>query len=139
MEHANVATLRSLWVIALATAALPVQAQTFTSTGAVCFTFSRGVHSLSGTATMLAAPVAGGPGFEISYTITSGTGVFAGRSGSGSSLVRLRDDINGPPPYDDLEAGILTLVPEPAGALPMLGGALGLAGWRRRRRGSASQ
>lgn len=105
-----------------------------TGLGAGTFTFSLGADSLSGTLATAAAPVAGGTGFELSYTVTSGTGAYAGLTGSGTSLVRLLDDINGPPPFDYLEAGIMTLVPEPASALLLLAGVLGVAGARRLQR-----
>jgi hypothetical protein len=102
-----------------------------TQAGSGAFSFSQGANSLSGTLATAAAPVAQGPGFELTYTVTSGTGVFAGLVGGGSSLVRLLGDISSPPtPY--LEAGIFALaVPEPATWLLMGGGALALA-WRRR-------
>lgn len=105
-----------------------------TGLGAGTFSFSQGADSLAGTLTTAAASVAGGTGFELSYTVISGTGVYAGLTGSGSSLVRLLDDINGPPPFDYLEAGIMTLVPEPASALMLLAGVLGVAGARRLQR-----
>lgn len=105
-----------------------------TGLGAGTFSFSQGADSLAGTLTTAAAPVAGGTGFELSYTVTSGAGAYAGLTGSGSSLVRLLDDINGPPPFDYLEAGIMTLVPEPASALLLLAGVLGVVGARRLQR-----
>jgi hypothetical protein len=82
--------------------------------------------------------VAGGSGFELTYNITSGTGTYAGLTGSGSSLVRLLNDLNSPPPYNYLEAGVMSLVPEPSSAWLLLGGAMGLAAWRRLQRESTS-
>jgi hypothetical protein len=105
-----------------------------TGMGAGSFTFSQGADSLSGTLTSSAAVVAGTNGFELGYAVTGGTGAYSGRTGSGSGLVQLLDDISGPPPYDYIEAGILTLVPEPMSALLMLGGVVALAGRRRLQR-----
>ena len=110
-----------------------------TGLGAGSFTFSQGVDSLSGTLTSAAAVVGGANGFELEYTITGGSGAYSGRTGSGSSLVQLLDDISGPPPYDYLEAGILTMVPEPMSALLMLGGIVALAGRRRLQRNLRAQ
>ncbi len=110
-----------------------------TGTGAGSFSFSDGVSSsLSGSLTTVAATVAGGSGFELTYTVTGGTGTYAGLTGSGSSLVRLLNDLNSPPPYDYLESGLISLVPEPSSAWLLLGGALGLAAWRRLQRENAS-
>lgn len=101
-------------------------------TGTGIFTFSSGADSLSGTLSTVQGPVAGGPGFEISYTVASGTGLYAGLSGSGSSVVRLLADPAGQPPFPYLEAGIISLVPEPAAAALMLLGVAGLLLARKR-------
>lgn len=104
-----------------------------TQTGAGSFSFSRGVSSLSGTLTTAAAPEAGGPGFELSYFVTAGTGAYAGMTGSGNALVRLLGDPNLPPtPY--LEAGIMNLVPEPSTWMLALAGLAALGALQRRRR-----
>lgn len=104
---------------------------TVSGTGNGSFSFSQGADSLAGTLATTQTLVAGAPGFEISYTVNSGTGLYAGLTGFGSSLVQLLDPLTGPPPYDYLEAGILTLVPEPGAALLLGCGLFGLAGWRR--------
>lgn len=81
--------------------------------GTGIFSFSHGADSLSGTLATAAATVAGRLGFELSYTVASGTGAYAGFSGDASSLVQLLGDPAAPPtPF--LEAGIMSLVPEPA-------------------------
>lgn len=104
-----------------------------TQTGAGSFAFSLGSDSLSGTLTTVAAPEAGGPGFEISYLVTTGTGAYAGMTGSGNALVRLLGDPNLPPtPY--LEAGIMNLVPEPSTWMLALAGVAALGALQRRRR-----
>jgi hypothetical protein len=107
-----------------------------TSTGLGGFQFWQGSDSFVGTVSTALAPVALGPGFEITYTITEGFGSLVGITGGASSLVRLTSDTAGPPPYAFLEAGIISVtlpaVPEPGTALLMLGGAAAL--WARQRR-----
>ncbi len=105
---------------------------TVSGVGAGGFQFTQGSDSFSGSLTSAFAPVALGPGFEISYTITSGTGGLAGVVGGGNSVVRLTGDLTLPPPFSYLEAGIMTVsvVPEPATALLMLGGVAALLGRR---------
>ncbi|MBN8503572.1 MAG: PEP-CTERM sorting domain-containing protein [Burkholderiales bacterium] len=102
--------------------------------GTGTFSLTQGADGVSGTLYTEGTPIAAGAGFELEYTITSGTGMFAGLAGSGSSLVRLISDPNGPPPYSYLEAGIMSLqpIPEPQTAL-LLGAGLGLLAWRRLR------
>jgi hypothetical protein len=100
-------------------------------TGSGSFSFSQGADSLFGTLSTVQAVVAGASGFEISYSVAGGTGAYAGLTGSGSSLTQLLDPLTGPPPYDYLEAGIMTLVPEPGAPLLMLGGLLAIGCWRR--------
>jgi hypothetical protein len=99
-------------------------------TGAGAFEFSQGGNSFSGSIATSQAPVAAGPGFEISYAITGGTGVYLGATGSGSGLIRLLSDPTSSPPYAFIEAGIMnvSVVPEPATGLLMLGGAAALFG-----------
>jgi hypothetical protein len=101
-------------------------------TGTGGFEFSQGGNSFSGTIATSAAAVATGPGFEISYTITGGTGVYLGATGSGSGLIRLVAEASAAPPLAYLEAGIMnvSVVPEPATSLLMLGGAAALFGRR---------
>lgn len=104
-----------------------------TQTGAGSFAFSLGSDSLSGTLATVAAPEAGGPGFELAYIVTAGTGAYAGMTGSGNALVRLLGDPNLPPtPY--LEAGIMNLVPEPSTSMLALAGLAALGALARRRR-----
>jgi hypothetical protein len=101
-------------------------------TGTGGFEFGQGSNSFSGTIATRQAPVAAGPGFEISYAITGGTGVFLGATGSGNGLIRLVSDPTGAPPFAFIEAGIMSVsvVPEPATGLLMLGGAAALFGRR---------
>lgn len=111
---------------------------TAAGTGAGGFVFSQGTDSFGGTLSSSYAPIALGPGFEMSYTITEGTGALAGVFGTANSVIRLTGDLSGPPPYAYLEAGIVSVtippVPEPATWLMMLGGAAALAGLRKRAR-----
>lgn len=106
-----------------------------TGTGTGGFEFTQGSNSFSGTIATASAPVALGPGFEIQYTVTSGTGLFAGTTGGGNGLIRIVSDITGAPPYSYIEAGIMnvTAIPEPATALLMLGGVAALLGRRLRK------
>ena len=106
-------------------------------TGTGGFEFAQGGNSFSGTIATAAAPVALGPGFEITYTVTGGTGSFAGATGGGNGLIRIVSDITGAPPYSYIEAGIMnvTAIPEPATALLMLGGVAALLGRRLHKRG----
>ena len=106
-------------------------------TGTGGFEFAQGSSFFGGTITTTAAPVALGLGFEISYTVTGGSGSFAGATGGGNGLIRIVSDITGAPPYSYLEAGIMnvTAIPEPATALLMLGGVAALLGRRLQKRG----
>ncbi len=100
-------------------------------TGAGEFGFSQGGNSFSGTIATAQTFVASLPGFEISYTITGGTGVYAGATGNGAGLIVLTPLTTGTSgPY--IEAGIMdiSVVPEPASALLMLGGVAALLGRR---------
>ena len=102
-------------------------------TGSGGFEFSQGADSFSGTIATSTAPVALGPGFTITYSITGGTGSYAGAFGGGDGLIRLLGDTSVAPPYAYIEAGIMNIsvVPEPASALLMLGGVAALLGRRR--------
>lgn len=104
-------------------------------TGAGLFQFSQGANSIFGSLSSLALPVAAGPGFALQYSVLGGTGEWSGFTGSGSSVVRLVGDVGGTPPFPYLEAGILSLVPEPAMWALMLLGVTGLIAARSRDRG----
>ncbi len=101
-------------------------------TGTGGFEFAQGSNTFSGTIATVQAPVAAGPGFEISYTITGGTGVYLGATGSGNGLIRLVSEAPDGSGFGYIEAGIMnvTVVPEPATSLLMLGGAAALFGRR---------
>jgi hypothetical protein len=104
-------------------------------TGSGTFSFSKGADSLSGTLTSSGGVIAAGAGFNISYTVTSGTGVFANLIGNGTSVARLLEDPNGPPPISFLESGIMNLqpIPEPETALMLVAGIALLAARRMKR------
>lgn len=92
------------------------------------FTFTRGADSLFGVGTTGSPDVSGGL-IGIGYTVTGGTGLYAGYSGLGGSLVQLF----GPPVpgvgYAEFN-GLLTPVPEPATAPLLL--AAGVMAWAAR-------
>lgn len=95
-----------------------------TNIGSGSFSLTQGADSVSGTLYTQGTPVAQNAGFKLEYQITNGTGIFNGLVGSGSSLVLLLSDPNGPPPFNYLEAGIMNLrpVPEPQTALMLVAG-----------------
>lgn len=97
-------------------------------TGTGGFEFGQGSNSFSGSITTSQAPVAAGPGFEISYVVTGGTGVYLGATGSGNGLIRLVSETPDAQGFAYIEAGIMsvTVVPEPSTSLLMLGGAAAL-------------
>lgn len=98
------------------------------------FTFGRGVDLLRGSL----GSVQLGPGrFALSYSITSGEGRFTGAFGTGSSVVTLTGSI-GTDRFTFDEVGQISVVPEPASALLMLGGAAWLVVRRQRGRGQGS-
>jgi len=106
-----------------------------TLTGSGSGTFAHGADSLTATFTST-TPGLGAPLF-LTYTVTGGTGAFAGMSGTGSSQVQLLGDPLGlPTPIPFAEtAGVLTLaaIPEPA-TYALLGSGLALVVIRVRRR-----
>ena|SRR5947209_8515862 len=109
-----------------------------TLTGSGSATFAHGSDSLTATITST-TPALGAPLF-LTYTVTGGTGAYAGLSGTGSSQTQLLGDPLGLPtpiPYVET-AGVLTLaaIPEPS-ELALLGSGLGLIAVRLRRRRSA--
>lgn len=99
-------------------------------------TFSLGADSLAFTFTSHSDNVAAMP-LALAYTVTGGTGAYAGYTGSGSSVLTLLGDPLGPLPINYSEQqGLLNItpVPEPASAWLLALGALALTatGWRRR-------
>jgi hypothetical protein len=100
-----------------------------TGLGVGGFEFAQGGNSFSGTINTTQTTVAGLPGFEIAYAITSGTGAYTGAIGNGGGLIVLTS-FDTPSSY--IEAGIMniSIVPEPASALLMLGGVAALLGRR---------
>ncbi len=102
-----------------------------TGLGTGGFDFSQGGSSFSGTIATTQTVVASLPGFEIVYTVTGGTGAFAGATGFGEGIIVLTGPAE-PPFFNYIEAGILnvSVVPEPATALLMLGGVAALLGRR---------
>ncbi len=101
-----------------------------TGSGVGSFSLTRGADTLTGTLLTALGP----PGsFALAYTVTGGTGQFAGASGDISSLVTLIEGV-GPDAFSYAEIGVITVVPEPASWALMLGGAAWLAVRQRRRR-----
>jgi hypothetical protein len=104
-----------------------------TGEGAGEFRFLSPFGALGGVLTARAAAVGEFGGFELSYTVESGTGLWAGVIGSGSSLVTLLGSPTSfPTPFT--EEGVLQLdlspvgpVPEPTTALLMLAGLAAVA------------
>lgn len=99
--------------------------------------FVRGEDSLSFTGDQFTNNILGP--ISVTYTITGGTGAFAGYTGTGSSYVQLLGNPFGlptPVPFQEY-GGVLTLqpVPEPQAWALMAAGLLGLA-WRRRHAGA---
>lgn len=78
-------------------------------TGSGTFSFMRGADSFSGTIGTSATAT----GFLINYTVLSGSGLFAGLSGSGTGIVTALDPLTSPT-VRYFEDGSITLVPEPA-------------------------
>lgn len=103
------------------------------------FRFLSALGSLGGELTARAAQVGEFGGFELSFTVTAGTGLWAGFEGQGQALVTLL----GPPtrfPTPYAEAGTLSIarqevaaVPEPGAAALWAAGGL-VMGWRLVRR-----
>jgi hypothetical protein len=101
--------------------------------GSGVFSIAQGANSVTGTLSTQGANVALGSGFILDYTVTSGTGMFAGLVGGGNSFVRLTSNPN-TLPVSYIEAGIMSLqpIPEPETAL-LLAGGLALLALRRMR------
>jgi len=100
-------------------------------TGSGTFVFTSGANSFAGTISTSATTT----GFLVDYTVLSGSGLFAGLSGSGSGVVTALEPLTSPT-IRYFEDGSITLVPEPATWLMWLaGGALliGAARFRRQR------
>lgn len=92
-------------------------------TGSGSFTFESGANSFSGTISTTATAT----GFLVGYTVLSGSGLFAGLTGSGSGVVTAIDPLSSPP-VRYFESGSVTLVPEPATWLMWLAGSALLLG-----------
>jgi hypothetical protein len=103
-----------------------------TGTGSGTFVFTRGADSFSGTIATSATPT----GFLVGYTVLSGTGLFAGLSGSGTGVVTALDPLTSST-VRYFEDGSITLVPEPATWLMWLAGGALLLGAARVRRPQA--
>lgn len=101
-------------------------------TGAGSFAFLRGADSLFGSFSSVATPT----GFVLDYTVSGGTGAWAGWFGTGTGSVTALDPLT-LPTVRTSEVGSFTLaVPEPgSAALMLLGGAALAAALRRRRAG----
>lgn len=102
-----------------------------TGAGAGTFSFYRGADSLFGTITTAFGPAPGQ--FALTYLVQSGTGIYAGQDGTGSSIVQLLGDPNSPPTAFS-ETGSLQVVPEPATFACAGIGLAAIAAWHRRRR-----
>lgn len=101
-------------------------------TGGGTFAFVRGADSLYGSFSSVATPT----GFVLDYTVSGGTGAWAGWFGTGVGTVTALDPLT-LPTVRTSEVGSFTLaVPEPgSAALMLLGGAALAAALRRRRAG----
>ena len=106
-----------------------------TLTGSGSGTFAHGADSITAAFTSTTAAL-GAPLF-LTYTVTGGTGAFAGMAGTGTSQVQLLGNPLGlptPVPFLDAE-GVLNLsaIPEPS-ELALIGSGLALLALRARRR-----